>query len=382
MSSAERLPTAIAASLGWRDRLAAWRDGLVAQRRFQRWAASFPLTRPLVRRRALDLFDLMAGFVYSQVLLAAVRTRLFEHLADGPKSLPELAQLLNLPERGAQRLLDACNALRLTEPRGEGRYGLGALGAPMPGNEAVAAMVEHHCALYADLRDPVALLRGEPATAMAACWPYVADDRPGELRAEHVASYSGLMSASQPMVTDELLACYRLQAHRHLLDVGGGEGRFVRRLAAEQPHLQLSLVDLPAVAERARAALAADGLAGRVQAHGADFFRDALPAGADVVTLIRVLFDHDDVRVQRLLRSIRQAMAPGGTLLVAEPMRDTAGAQAMGDAYFGLYLLAMGRGRPRSIAEHRELLLAAGFRQVRVLRNPMPLHTRVLAATA
>ena len=33
----------------------------------------------------------------------------------------------------------------------------------MVANDAVAAMVEHHAVLYADLADPVALLRGDTA---------------------------------------------------------------------------------------------------------------------------------------------------------------------------------------------------------------------------
>ena len=58
---------------GWADRFYAWRNGLIRSPRFQRWAASFPLTRPVARRKANALFDLVAGFVYSQVLLACVR---------------------------------------------------------------------------------------------------------------------------------------------------------------------------------------------------------------------------------------------------------------------------------------------------------------------
>jgi demethylspheroidene O-methyltransferase len=42
---------------------------------------------------------------------------------------------------------------------------------------------------------------------------------------------------------------------------------------------------------------------------------------------------------------------PGGTLLVAEPMAGAPGRRSMGDAYFGIYLLAMGRGRPRTARE-------------------------------
>jgi demethylspheroidene O-methyltransferase len=63
---------------------------------------------------------------------------------------------------------------------------------------------------------------------------------------------------------------------------------------------------------------------------------------------VRVVHDHDDERVLALLRAVRAALPPGGTLLLAEPMAGTPGAQAMGDAYFGFYLLAMGSGRPRT----------------------------------
>ncbi|MFZ4534249.1 MAG: hypothetical protein ACOYOJ_20875, partial [Alsobacter sp.] len=62
----------------WRDRWYAWRDRTIASPAFQRWAAGFPLTRPVARRRAAELFDLVAGFVSSQVLAAVVRLRLLE----------------------------------------------------------------------------------------------------------------------------------------------------------------------------------------------------------------------------------------------------------------------------------------------------------------
>jgi demethylspheroidene O-methyltransferase len=52
----------------------------------------------------------------------------------------------------------------------------------------------------------------------------------------------------------------------------------------------------------------------------------------------------------------------------------------MGDAYFGLYLWAMGSGRPRSAEALGELLVSAGFMPPRLLRNRMPLQTRILVA--
>jgi demethylspheroidene O-methyltransferase len=61
-------------------------------------------------------------------------------------------------------------------------------------------------------------------------------------------------------------------------------------------------------------------------------------------------------------------------------MAGTKGSRAMGDAYFGIYLLAMGRGRPRSAAELTQALVETGFVAVRQLRTRMPLQTGLLRA--
>jgi demethylspheroidene O-methyltransferase len=171
-----------------------------------------------------------------------------------------------------------------------------------------------------------------------------------------------------------------MSRHRCLLDVGGGEGAFLMAAAERNPDLSLMLFDLPAVAERARARLAAAGLESRARTVGGSFITDPLPSGADIVSLVRVVHDHNDAEVLTLLRKIREILPPRGTLLIAEPMSDTPGAEPAGDAYFGFYLLAMGRGRPRSPAALSELLKQAGFSRSRLLRTRRPLLTRVMIA--
>ena len=76
----------------------------------------------------------------------------------------------------------------------------------------------------------------------------------------------------------------------------------------------------------------------------------------------------------------RQALPPGGVLLVAEPLAETPGAEPMGHAYFGLYFLAMGSGRPRSFAVYRDLLAEAGFTRVRQRRTAIPLQCSLIEA--
>jgi len=61
-------------------------------------------------------------------------------------------------------------------------------------------------------------------------------------------------------------------------------------------------------------------------------------------------------------------------------MAATAGAERMGDAYFGFYLLAMGRGRARTVAELGTLLQTAGFESIKCASPYIELHAQVITA--
>jgi demethylspheroidene O-methyltransferase len=372
-------------ALSWRDRWQAQRNRLLTSARFRDWAARFAPTRPLARQHARSLFDLVAGFVYTQWLAVCVELNLFERLAAAPLSAEDLATQSQLPLLSAQRLLEAAASLGLTQRRTDGLWGLGPLGAAMVGNEAVTAMVQHHRTLYTDLADPLAVLR-EGRGELAHYWAYAGGHRkeraPGALADGVTAPYSALMSATQPLVAGQVLDAYPMGRHSRLLDLGGGEGVFAAAALERTPQLQALVFDLPAVADAARTRFARLGLADRAQAFGGDFHRDSLPAGADIVSLVRVIYDHDDEPALAILRAARRALPLGGTLLLAEPMAGTAGAEPMGAAYFGMYLLAMGSGRSRSAAQLTALLQQAGFDQVRERRTALPLQAGLLLARA
>jgi len=375
------------ASPGLRLRWLLWRNRLLAQPGFQAWAARFWPTRFVARRRAARLFDLVAGFAYSQLLHAVVTSGLLARLAEAPASAGQVAALLGLPLPATDRLLRAAAAIGLVEPAGQGLWVLGEQGAALAGNPGAQAMVAHHALLYADLADPIALLRrsgghdARPASGtddtLAGYWSYAAGGAGDE--PARAAAYSALMAASQPMVAAQALGAYRFQRHRRLLDIGGGSGAFLTAVAGAAPGLELGLFDLPAVADIAAEQLAGRGIAAAI--HRGDFRRDSLPDGYDCATLVRILHDHDDDLAFALLERVRAALVPGGRLVIIEPMAGTHGAEAMGDAYFGLYLAAMGSGRPRRAEEYGAMLRRAGFADWRERGTALPIVARVLEAS-
>lgn len=368
---------------GWRERFARRIDRWMTSPGLNRMATASPLTRWLVRRRSARLFDLMAGFVHSQVLLACVRLKLFDLVLVAPRSADELAIQCRLPTDSLQRLLDSAVALHLLERRGAGRYGLGRLGAPVASHAGIRDIVEHNAVLFQDLQDPLALLRHPHQAHMHRYWPYTpgsADTPPAPAPQEQFERYSALMATSQRFVIDELLASYHFADHRRVLDVGGGLGGWVCALAEAQPHLRLQLFDLPPVAALAHEQVQRRGLSDRVTTHGGSFTQDALPRGADLVTLVRVAHDHSDATVRQLLRAIFETLPLGGTLLLAEPMAQASGHPDPSDPYFHFYLLAMGAGRLRTPQELSELIASVGFTHIERIPNRMPLHAQLLLA--
>lgn len=366
--------------MAWRDRVYDLLTQRIASARFRQWAASRWILRPFARASAASLFDLCAGFVYTQTLYACVRLRLLERVSERPRTPAELSGLLSLPRDGMDVLLRAACALGLLRQRRDGTYGLGLQGAALIDNPGLTEMIEHNALLYGDLADPIARLRAlEPEGALANFWRYRGTERDGALSRGDTEPYSHLMAASQAMVADEILQAYPFSAHRRLLDVGGGHGAFAMTVAARWPGLQVCVFDLPSVVAGARDR--ADRCASdRLHLVGGDFLRDSLPTGADIVTLVRILHDHDDEAVLRLLQAVARALPPGGVVLIAEPMRGPGVEARVADVYFGFYLRAMGRGRARSAAEIGRLLARAGFCEISPRQTKVPLVSSVLVA--
>ncbi len=350
-------------------RLVGWRNAILASDKFRRWAARFPLTRPVAKVRARETFALVAGFVYSQVLSACVEGGVLARLADGPANAEDIAAKCDLTPAAAQRLLRAAASLHLAEHVGAGRYMLGRVGAAIHADPGIVAMIRHHNLLYADLADPIALLRREGGGgALSGFWPYAEGQGGG------VSDYSSLMAASQPMVAAQATDAYDFARHRRMLDVGGGQGAFVAAVGKVAPTLHRAVFDLPNVVARI-----ADQA---VEKHSGSFLIDPLPRGYDLITLVRILHDHNDDSMLRILSAAKSTLDSGGRLLIVEPMAGLRGDEAMGDAYFGMYLLAMGSGRARTPQELRAALKNCGFSRTRMVATSLPLIAQIIVADA
>jgi hypothetical protein len=141
---------------------------------------------------------------------------------------------------------------------------------------------------------------------------------------------------------------------RTVVDVGGGTGAMLAAILRARPWISGTLVDLPGTVARSAEVFKQAGVADRVTLAGQSFF-DALPAGADVYLLMKVLNDWPDAETVAILRRCAEAARPAGRVLIL-------GGVAPDDALpsLGIDMVVAG-GITSSLTEFRELSRQAGL---------------------
>jgi SAM-dependent methyltransferase len=186
-----------------------------------------------------------------------------------------------------------------------------------------------------------------------------------------------------PLVPDTTA---KLRAGARVADVGCGTGQALIALARAFPAITAAGYDVhqPAV-ERARRAAAEAGLADRISFEVLDAAA-GLPESFDVITTFDVV--HDAVDPLGLLRSIRDALRPGGTYLCLEINCSDQAADNTGPIAALLYGFSILYCMTTSLAEGgeglgtlglpepvlRQLAGKAGFTQVRYVEMDNPFN--------
>jgi O-methyltransferase domain/Dimerisation domain len=172
------------------------------------------------------------------------------------------------------------------------------------------------------------------------------------------------------MSAQGVLASYDFTQARAIVDVGGGNGSFVRAILERYPHSCGIVFDLPYIESQANASIQNDGLADRCSFSPGDVFK-SVPAGADMYLLRFILHDWNDDESCQILRVIRSAAAPGARVLVVEmlvPENNEPGLVQLMD----INMLVMTGGRERTPQEYTRLLTDCGFDRVKTIPTGTP----------
>jgi tRNA (cmo5U34)-methyltransferase len=180
----------------------------------------------------------------------------------------------------------------------------------------------------------------------------------------------------------------------HVIDLGAGTGSLTEQLARRLPAARFTLIDIdPAMLAQAATRLAA--VRERVTAREASF-DDPLPPCDAVVAGLAVHHVHDPAAKQALFARVREALRPGGVLVIADAMIADAGPFAAPvRARWAAHMVARGDSEAQAyarfaewaeedryfpIADELARLAAAGFAAVDVRWRQGPMAVVVAVA--
>jgi 2-polyprenyl-3-methyl-5-hydroxy-6-metoxy-1,4-benzoquinol methylase len=312
------------------------------------------------------------GFAFAPPLIleAAVRCRVFDALDAGPKTAEEVAAETRISPRGARALLNALVGLEFLERRGD-RYALapGAetlLVSTKPGfaggmfRHTSRQLIPH----WVHLTESV--LTGKPAVAVNQ------EGQGAEFFREFVEDLFANNYGAAQALADELKVA-RAKAPVSVLDIAAGSGVWSIALAERSPWVRVTVVDWPAVVPVCQRVAERHGVGDRYRYVSGDLLAVDYGGGHDVATLGQILHSEGERRSRQLLRKVFAALAPGGTVAIAEmiPNEDRTGPpQAL---IFALNMLVhTDEGDTFTFGEMSGWLREAGFVNPRQLEVPGP----------
>jgi SAM-dependent methyltransferase len=295
----------------------------------------------------------------TRILYEAVRLGLIDALDDTPRSTIPLAAARGLDADAVRRLLRALATLGVCHQTGSDAFTLTPLGR---GLRADAPASLRGVALHWGDRLWDSL--GTLGTTLETGRPGMATDPEDFARMQadpaRAAVFNRAMAEQSLPVGDAVARAYDFSRFRTVMDVGGGYGAVLAAILERYPALTGWSFDMAVVEDAARAWLAERGLGERAGFRGGSFF-EAVPAGADCLILKYILHDWGDDNARAILTHCREALGPGGVMLIVERiLPEIVGSEDEASVRGDLIMLTVG-GKERTEREYRTLLDEAGL---------------------
>lgn len=280
-----------------------------------------PIKPNFVERMALytlnaapgTVLDLAGLFAY-QAVATANELDLFQTLAKQAYSSQELANHLQLQERGLLTLLDALETLGYVEVQ-NGRFRNSKMAQKWfieDENYDAAAMLHFWNAASRELSPHMAeVIRSGERPFDFYNW----------VEADPVLSdaYQRMLMMNAKMAGTSVVQHLTLpDGVGHLLDVGGGHGTYTALMCQKYPQLQGTILDSYAGLETGRKTVEKHNLQARVTFQNGDMFEAEWGDGFDMILLFNVLHQFDLETGISLLKKAHQALKPGGKVAVLD----------------------------------------------------------------
>ncbi|HEY1766309.1 MAG TPA: methyltransferase [Terracidiphilus sp.] len=317
------------------------------------------------------IYQLAFAFAPTLILEAAIRQRVFDVLDQGPMSLQQLHAVTGSSERGLAAILNALTGLAFLAKDAQGNYSLTPESSvflvttkPSFQGGLLRHASSHLVPRWLHLNEVIET--GRPVAA-------------ANQEADGVAFFEQFVNDIFPM---SYPAAQALAAHLNLasaaatvsvLDLAAGSGVWGIALAQSSNSVRVTAVDWPGVLAVTRKGAARFGLAERFSFNEGDLLAADFGSGHNVATLGHILHSMGAEDSKTLLKRVFEALAPGGTIAIAEFLVNADRTGPMNGLLFAVNMLVnTENGDAFSFEEIASWLRDAGFTNPRKLEAPGP----------
>jgi len=265
-----------------------------------------------------DVLNLIRAYITSAALGAALELRLFWRLAEQPQTVDSVAQSLSIPINRCYYWLELLIEVGLLERCGNvyclssaGRTGI---------IEAYSAETWELLAQEARERYPAGINLALHIQQSGSVWTAQGLGAPDYIaqimeNPERACRFTYMLYEMHRPMAEELAETLDMRGVQRLMDLGGGSGVISLTLLRRYPHLTAVVVDLANVCSVGREIAAKAAMSGRITYYAADFLRDELPSGFDMIL-------ECDVRIysEALFRKLWAALNPSGRLVIVDQL--------------------------------------------------------------
>lgn len=315
------------------------------------------------------LTQILMGSLASQALYVAAKLGIADLLVDGPRPVAELATATDTDAPSLYRVLRALASIGVFEEQDQQVFAL------TPTAEPLRSDVPN------SLRD-VTIFWGEDwhwevwgkilysVKTGKSAWAQIHGEEVFDYFAKNQEAarvFDRAMTSFSSVATKAVLEAYDFSDIKTLVDIAGGHGRLLNGVLEANPSIKGVLFDLPHVIESAKQTTT---VGGRCEYVTGDFFA-SVPAGGDAYMMKHIIHDWDDERAITILKNIKDAMNPGGRVLVVESVIADGNGQDFGKL-LDIEMLVSPGGKERTAAEYEDLFKRAGLRLTRIVPTKSP----------
>ncbi len=299
---------------------------------------------------------LLLGFISARAVYTAAKLGLADQIDAAGSTESELAGRLGVDQSGLERLLRSLSGLGVLRCDDQDRYFLTDTGETLRVDSSQSIRdyaIYVHEFLYDLFRHlPGSVREGRPIVEQvlgAPLFTYLQQNK------DTAALFHAGLANRGRIETPAILAAYNFGERNRVADLGGGNGAFLSAIVTAFPTVSGVLLDRAPAIEAARHGFG--GPLPRCELIEGDYFKD-VPVDIDLYIFKRVLFDHSNEEVVKILRNCRTVMKPSARIVIIEGLAGMRNESSLAHL-MDLTFLLVTTGRMRSREEYDGLLRRA-----------------------